>query len=220
MTPEEYVEKRRRQIADQERRDRVRKVPFPGPWPNRGKSWCVWCGKLILIEKGKKGEGQPNRRAQWHKACVHEYNLHSRLETQFAHVEARDGLKCAWPGCGESPMRWFSPRIDVVSRDGPPMPWEGRRDGEAYWNALWAFRNEHWWTTVYWEVERRTALQLDHRVPLWSVVDLPDDERRWYFGPGNLWLLCPKHHRAKTAKEAKERAAQKALDKAQQSLPL
>jgi hypothetical protein len=48
--------------------------------------------------------------------------------------------------------------------------------------------------------------EVDHRVPLWKVADLPDDERRPYFGPGNLWLLCREHHKGKTKQEAADRA--------------
>lgn len=49
--------------------------------------------------------------------------------------------------------------------------------------------------------------EVDHRIPLWSVRDLPDEERRPYYGPDNLWLLAPTCHAAKTKREAAERAA-------------
>ena len=49
--------------------------------------------------------------------------------------------------------------------------------------------------------------ELDHRVPLWKVRDLPPDERRSYYGPDNIWLLSNACHAAKTAREAAERAA-------------
>lgn len=48
---------------------------------------------------------------------------------------------------------------------------------------------------------------VDHTVPLWSVRDLPDQERLSYYGPDNLQLLCSDHHKAKTAREAGERAS-------------
>lgn len=63
-------------------------------------------------------------------------------------------------------------------------------------------------------------LEVDHRVPLWSVAHLPDEERRWYFGPGNLWLLCTRCHALKTRREAGERAAERSFTKAQMILPL
>jgi hypothetical protein len=52
-----------------------------------------------------------------------------------------------------------------------------------------------------------TGAEVDHVVPLWKVRDLPDRERRPYYGPANLQLLCHDHHKAKTAREAGERAA-------------
>ena len=48
--------------------------------------------------------------------------------------------------------------------------------------------------------------EVDHKIPLWKVQDLPDEERRKYFGPENIWALCLRCHQAKTAKEAAERA--------------
>lgn len=90
------------------------------------------------------------------------------------------------------------------------MPWDGERNGDAYWDALLEFRREHWHRVVYWEVERRTALELDHRYPLWAVQHLDPDRRRPFYGPRNLWLLCPTHHKAKTAREAAIRADLKA----------
>lgn len=51
------------------------------------------------------------------------------------------------------------------------------------------------------------GLEVDHRVPLWLVAHLPDDLRRPFYGPDNLWLLCSRHHTEKTAAEAAVRAA-------------
>lgn len=55
------------------------------------------------------------------------------------------------------------------------------------------------------------GLEVDHRWALWKVAHLPPDERRWYFGPGNLWRICPTHHKRKTRLEAQERAEQRRL---------
>lgn len=224
MSPDQWTAKRQREIAAQKVRDRVRKVPFPDH-PKRGVGWCCWCGEEIIVEEGKKGAGQRSKRASWHPGCVHQYNLHSRLETQFRFVEKRDGLRCSWPGCGASPERWHSDRIDCVDWNSParpPTPWSPnrKRTGRAYWRAVEEWRRGEGMPLVYWQIERRTALELDHRVPLWSVVDLPDEERRFYFGPGNLWLLCAHHHRAKTRDEAKQRARVKAVQREAPTLPL
>lgn len=207
MSTELWLAKR----EDEEKRKAAspRRFPFPGPFENVGKSWCCYCGlRIIHLDGARKGE--PNTRATWHKTCLHEYFLHTRLETQFNHVAARDGLQCGQ--CRETPLIWHSNRIDVVSTSCPDMPWEGRRIGDEYWRAVEAWRSEHQTRWVYWDIERRPALELDHRIPLWSVAHLPDEERRWYFGPENLWLLCTTHHREKTKREARERAEAKRLD--------
>lgn len=68
--------------------------------------------------------------------------------------------------------------------------------------------------------EETDDLEVDHKIPLWSVRDLPDDERRHYYGPDNLWLLCKDHHKAKTKREAGQRAEAAKLEKAQIALPL
>lgn len=51
-------------------------------------------------------------------------------------------------------------------------------------------------------------LEVDHIVPLWLVaLTVPARDRRPYFGPDNLQLLCGKCHKAKSRREAAERAA-------------
>lgn len=54
--------------------------------------------------------------------------------------------------------------------------------------------------------------EVDHIKPLWSVRDLPDEERLPFFGPDNLQLLCGEHHKEKTSREAGERARLKRGD--------
>lgn len=56
-------------------------------------------------------------------------------------------------------------------------------------------------------------LEVDHKVPLWKVADLPPARRREYFLLGNLQLLCGQCHKLKSAKEAAERAHHKRLVK-------
>ena len=159
-----------------------RTVPFPVfPADQTGRSWCVWCGLRILIPAGRKGAGGPNTRAHWHPGCVDEYRLYTRRADQFDYIAAREGLRCG--ECGESPERWQ--RLgECVAYEGKGLPMPR--------------------STL---IERRSALEVDHKVPLWSVRDLPDEDRRRYYGPENLWLLCPRDHKAKTRREAAERAA-------------
>lgn len=53
-------------------------------------------------------------------------------------------------------------------------------------------------------------LQVDHIEPLWLVaLTVPPEDRRRYFGPENLQLLCGKCHKSKTRREAAERAQMK-----------
>lgn len=51
------------------------------------------------------------------------------------------------------------------------------------------------------------GLEVDHDVPLWRVRNLDDDDRLHFYGPENLRLRCGPCHKAKTAREAAERAA-------------
>lgn len=63
-------------------------------------------------------------------------------------------------------------------------------------------------------------LELDHRIPLWKVRELPEHERRPFYGPENIWLLCAPHHTAKTSREAGERARERAVSRSQLNLGL
>lgn len=59
---------------------------------------------------------------------------------------------------------------------------------------------------VCWACDTHTTtLELEHVRPLWSLTDEERSELRWWL-PYNLQLLCEPCHRAKTAKEAKQRA--------------
>lgn len=53
---------------------------------------------------------------------------------------------------------------------------------------------------------RDLFLELEHIRPLWSLDDRERLELKWWL-PFNLQLLCRDCHRAKTAREATERAA-------------
>jgi len=119
----------------------------------------------------------------WHKACFRRYQLHTDPVAQKAYVEARDGNKC-WD-CGSLPMHW--------------------KKGS---NAIPCVRPGHPdFVGSYCTLERAYALELEHEVPLWRVAHLPPRRRRWFFGVWNLRLRCPDCHRAKSKREAAERAA-------------
>lgn len=161
-------------------------------WPKDGRPehWCRWCGGEIV-------HGRVRQRG-WHDGreddpnCLLNYRLHTDRKAQFAHVSGRDGLKC-WD-CSEAPEKWLR-GYEVTS----PVYAEEFR-------VLYVRR----WT----EVQRVTALELEHSTPLWAVSHLSDEERRFYFGPDNLRLRCPTCHGAKTKREAGARAKTKRLEKA------
>jgi hypothetical protein len=138
---------------------------------------CRWCGEAILHEIGPR-TGEPDGRRSWHPACVEIYKLHAWPETQFAFVKKRDKARCA--DCGARPRKWLPARRVSVDKET-----RGR----------------------FVRVKRVCALELDHATPLWSVAHLEPERRRPFFGPDNLRLLCPACHRAKTAREASQRAA-------------
>lgn len=119
-------------------------------------------------------------RRTWHPKCLTLFWLHTSLDAQYRHLADRDGEKCQLcpPGYG----RWVK---QAEMRRG----W--RDDSELIGHYIK-------WSQV---------LQVDHVIPLWSVIDLPPAERRIYFGPENLWLLCERHHREKSKVEARDRAA-------------
>lgn len=191
-----------------------RKVPL-GKW--LGPGWCKWCGFEIKFLDGPK-MGQRNERRYWHPECAHEFELHSRASAQFDYVAGRDGERCI--DCGASPKKWI--RGEAMSSLVQEFQ---RKDAWAweFWTAreigplprcfdpltgtsipehrdVWMLRGGQC------SIQRVSALEVDHIVPLWKVADLPGDERRPYFGPRNLRLRCPPCHKAKTKREAAERA--------------
>ena len=127
------------------------------------------------------GEAVQRPARTWHKACFREYQLHTFPEVQRAAVIERDGAWC-WE-CDESPTKWL--RTLQAWRIGGPPEYVG----------------------LYCDLRRVCALELEHEVPLWKVAHLPDAERRPFFGIGNLRMRCPTCHKAKSKREAAERAA-------------
>lgn len=200
----------------------VRAFPFP-KHPHFGKfGWCKWCGKTIpLVIDGKR-----STQRMWHPGCWDEAQLHTRAAAQYDWLVTYRGERCALcPEGAPLPMRWKHGDVLQIFRQscwgwkpGVAGWWDDFQDRPPGRYQDWT--EEERATGQHMEIERVVALEVDHRVPLWSVAHLPDEERRWYFGPGNLWLLCPKHHKEKTRREAAERAALKAFAKAQLVLPL
>lgn len=188
----------------------VRKFPEPESMRRGITGTCKWCGKATVKKPA----------IYWHPECFTEYALHTRLDSQVSFVIRRDGEKCG--SCGCSAIKWK--RGDSYGQNwSRDQLWHGMPR-----EHLWPPCRKHWRnrTTddrligLVCPVWPTSGLELDHRIPLWSVVDLPDDERRPYFGPTNLWLLCPACHKAKTKSEAAERAALRRAGAAQLSMRL
>lgn len=168
----------------------VRDFPMP-KFEHRPHNWCKWCCGEIVHGRVKQRSWHDGREDE--PDCDLAFRLHTNRDTQFRHVQARDGLKC-WD-CGAAPERWVRDQYETfigIDRQkerwpvGEPMP-------------------------RYVGIRRATALEVDHETPLWSVAHLPPDERRPFFGPANLRLRCPTCHKAKTAREAAVRAASKRI---------
>ena len=146
------------------------------------------------------------------------YNGHAPLGT--CKWCARDDLPRRKDGKPSAAIRWHGACADAylemtrpdrairncIARDGmmcrqcgaPPRLARGKHEIHS---------GDGLYMTVAWYHQ----LELDHRVPLWSVAHLPDQERAQYFALSNLWLLCRACHKAKTAREARERADKRAM---------
>jgi hypothetical protein len=178
---------------------------------------CKWgCGRPVLKPA-----------LYWHKECFEAYALHTRLDHQYAFLVNRDGQRCAMKGCGAAPVKWQRGYVMTLTADD--LRFRRNEPDMIAWAAeLWPRPPGRWAdltdeqraTGEHQGIERVCALEVDHRVPLWEAAHLPDDERRWYFGSENLWLLCPACHKAKTKREAADRAAQRRFASAQPSLTL
>jgi hypothetical protein len=168
----------------------ARAFPPPVHAPPEGwaGAWCRWCGDKIT--HGRKDRSRHDGR-QDEPDCVLAYRLHTDRSAQVAHVGERDGVKC-WDCHGE-PCKWRR------GSELMPFTFAGRRQFDPQDGRIE-------YVGRYMLIERVTALELEHEVPLWSVTHLPDEERRPYFGPTNLRLRCVPCHAAKTKAEATNRA--------------
>jgi hypothetical protein len=193
---------------------------------------CRWCDKVLIGKRGKYRD-RPDPTRSWCRdpdgtsPCLREWNLHRDSGMQFAWLEANRGLRCAWCRV-ENPQRWKA--CGSMSAGGftawwPPMPWSGPVKTNEWWRARFEFIERcrrwfpHWGEAT--AVELATDLEVDHIIPLWLVaIEIPEWDRRRFFGPDNLQLLCSRCHKIKTKREAGERAALKAFLKAQIALPL
>ncbi len=182
--PREERFERWREI-DQAKRDANPRL-FPMPvWPKERcrNGWCKWCGEEIIDRTGKN-KGKRSYRRTTHR---HSYG---------------DDRDCAHEWALHTHLD--TQRAYLAARDGdrcaicPPDAghWEDAGPFPAYMRVT-----GNW---IRWSHE----LEVDHIVELWEVAHLPPDERRFYFGPENLWLLCKNRcHKMKSKEAASRRAA-------------
>lgn len=188
----------------------------PVPHWEKGKGFCRWCGEAVL------GRGGAPSDRRWHPACVLAYKLAAWSAEQRRVCWVRDhgvcgvcGRDCAaqerlaigqrhldqWLGGRAAEDRfgdWFRQRRDGTEQSA--RVWL-RQELEALRRERgWPKSGESWW-------------QADHIRPLvdGGGLDLA------YFAAENLMTLCCACHKAKTAREAAERAARRKA--AVQSVP-
>lgn len=194
--------------ADREAKRATRTYPMQEFPPDRtGYGWCRWCGGEILHTEGKR-KGQRHKQRLWHPDCKTQWLLHVDQYVQGRYLTRRDGQFCAI--CGEPRGQWVK-----CSWANDRTVYRGWRDSEQSWLPPLC-RNDlvlpdpkqpdlGRYTPIVWVPQ--DLLQVDHIIPLWQVAHLPPAERRPYFGPDNLWLLCESHHKQKSRWEAADRAA-------------
>ena len=121
------------------------------------------------------------KRRRWHPECVTAYRIAAFSSDQRSALRRRDHGTCA--ECGRLNNQWGWKRGRVV---------HARRWG-AFTEVLWQIIDD-------WHA--------DHIRPLWSAPrDMRLEDREQWFGLSNLQTLCSRCHKAKTAREAAERAA-------------
>ena len=122
----------------------------------------------------------PTRRHSWHPRCAAVIQAAIFPYSGLAWTLRRQRGRCA-----------TCPAVLAVWE--PPSDWElGRNpDHRGYWNR-----------------SAQLPSEVDHRIPLWRIAMMEsprDSALRWWL-PGNLQALCRPCHRAKTKREAAERA--------------
>jgi hypothetical protein len=159
----------------------VRQFPQPNSMARGIVGSCRWCG----------GADVQKPSVYWHPVCVDAYKAHTDPGHQLELLLTRDGPRCRC--CRAGGYRAAGSHVARPAGMGWDEYFKLWRDPEA--------------PGRYTTLGPAIPLEVDHVRPLWSVAHLPDDERRHFFGPTNLQLLCAACHKAKSAREAAERAS-------------
>lgn len=169
------------------------KRKFPGvPYPGLGNGFCCWCsGELTLLKSGKRPQrwrhdgraGEPN--------CKLAEALHTDLHAQRRHLFHRDGSGCF--DCGQLVATWGG-----SDRVTDPVQLRAKDAGDdRFWHGIYPPKK---WAGPFCSASIIYTGQVDHFIALGAAFPCfpENDRRRWFFGPGNLQLLCSDCHKAKT----------------------
>lgn len=183
-------ERLRRHYADRQQREVRSRRAWPGsPYAKAGYGTCNWCGAAIVHGRHKS--------RMWHDGradepdCKTEILLRIDRDVQKRFLLNRDGFGCA--GCQETVGGWTH-HLNTL------------KDVERWrtWGPSWKKRfPEDVWVGDYTAVGWATHMQVDHIVALGLVAHLDDAQRRLFFSPANLQLLCDACHKAKTVDDTR-----------------
>lgn len=150
------------------------------------RGFCTFCGGEII-----EPDGERSRRKNWHPGCVTVWHMATNANgCARAYIWRRAGWRCE--ACGVGLVR-FEPGAVL----DPAAEAEGH-----YRFPRWRYPDADGPFTTLREIV--AAWQMDHKIPLWLFNG---EAPLWAFLPANLWCLCDGCHKAKTAREAAQRAA-------------
>lgn len=162
-------------------------VRHPPPYSHQPKGTCKLCAKPILKE-----DGTPNLRVSWHRECVADWRIATSSGAARQALEARDKGICAYCGV-DTATHW------VGWRRGQVVVCHGRIDERK------SFSEANTYRAAYTEVMPIATWEVEHEIPLWSV-DRSDPAALRFWMLENLRTSCIPCHRAKSAREAAQRA--------------
>lgn len=186
----------------------VRKPPVSAvlrQHPQGVRGTCGWCGEPCLDKTPARGW------LKWiHDACDFERTIIEQPDAARRAVLARDKGICI--DCGEdwSQRSKFVPVRSVETKEPRVIyacatpracpPWTPADYSLSTWGQP---RDDH---HPFIELTTVSLWHVDHKVPLWKVVHMPDLQRLEYFKLANLITRCERCHAHKTRKEAADRA--------------